>query len=121
MQRGPRKREVFSAPRLPNAEEGHLPTRQGKELETRRAPRMIRQRGWLLMHQVFLIHYGSSMSSGHAAHTRSADYLGVPEAAPLERLRSVTSTWKNRIFTLYRKGTGLVNHWVVKIHLPWEM
>jgi len=30
------------------------------------------------------------MSSGHAAHTRSVDYVGVPEAAPLERLRSVT-------------------------------
>jgi hypothetical protein len=44
------------------------------------------------MHQVFLIHYGSSMSSGHAAPTRSADYVGVPEAAPLERLRSVTIT-----------------------------
>jgi hypothetical protein len=120
-QRGPRKREVFLAPRLPNAEEGHLPTRQGKELGTRKAPRMIRQRGWLLMHQVFLIHYGSSMSSGHAAPTRSADYVGVPEAAPLERLWSVTSTWKNRIFTLQRKSTGLVNQWADKILLTCEM
>ncbi len=73
------------------------------ELGTRRAPRRRRQRGWLLMHQVFLIHYGSSMSSGHAAHTRSADYVGVPEAAPLERLRSVTLDTYSHVFPAMQK------------------
>ncbi len=33
------------------------------------------------MYQVLLTHYGFSMSSGHAAPTRIADYVAVPEEA----------------------------------------
>jgi len=39
--------------------------------------------GWQSTHQVFLANYGSSMSSNYVAHTQSADYAGVSEAAGL--------------------------------------
>jgi hypothetical protein len=90
-QRGPRKWEVFQAPKSPKAKEGPLPTTQGMEQGTRRAPRRIHCSGRRTVHQVLLTNSGCSTSRSHATDTRTTDYVAVPEeAAPLERLRSVT-------------------------------
>src|SRR6266566_6704042 len=90
-QRGPRKWEVFQAPKSPKAKEGPLPTTQGMEQGTRRAPRRIHCSGRRTVHQVLLTNSGCSASRSHATDTRTTDYVAVPEeAAPLERLRSVT-------------------------------
>ena len=67
--------------------EGYLPTLLGLEGRTRKA----QKGGWSLLYQVLLTHYGYSASRSHATYTRTTDYVAVPEeAAPLERLRSVT-------------------------------
>ena len=83
-QRGPRKWEVFQAPKSPKAKEGSLPTMQGMEQGTRRAPRRMQDSGQRTLHQVLLTHSGCSTSHSHATYTRTTDYVAVPEeAAPL--------------------------------------
>ena len=108
-QRSPRKWEVFQAPKSPKAKEGSLPTTQGMEQGTRRAPRKMQGSGQRTLHQVLLTHSGCSTSRSHATYTRTTDYVAVPEeAAPLYRLRSVTddTTTLVRMHELGKWGKG---------------
>jgi len=72
-QRGPRKWEVFQAPKSPKVKEGSLPTTPGMEQGTRRAPRRIQCSGQRTLYQVLLTHSGCSTSRSHATSTRTTD------------------------------------------------
>ena len=57
-----RKRQVFPAPRTPNAKVGHLLTRQGMETVTSMAPLKRKSIGWDLLSQLPLTNYGCHWS-----------------------------------------------------------
>src|SRR6266699_6700172 len=81
VQRGSRKRQVFLAPRMPNAQRNHLFPGQGTEKEASLAPLQVEHSGWESAHPLFLPNYVSSPSSLYETHTSRDAYGGVEEAA----------------------------------------